>query len=631
MNPEQLLVVQHHHGPLRVQAVAGSGKTTALVHRIAALIERGENPARILAVTFSKAGAQEMYERLVQLGHPTAKVGTFHALGYEILRTDGDRKGWPVDEGGRYRTAIKIVLSKEMREWGYSDFAVVQQYIGLCKAALAEPGSREALEVARALSAVNVDAPAYTPRYLREAYERVEVSRVGQRYITFDDMLYECCLLLCGNPAIAVKWGSKYDFVLQDEVQDQSGAQVELARMLVASGGHMNYMVVGDAAQTIYGFRGADPTFFAEFAREFPNVTRVTMVRNYRSGRKIIEVANKVLATMPETTTFGARMTAERDLDGVVETHAHVDNYAEAQSVAQEIRARLDAGAPPDDFAVLLRVGAMSLPFEDALSDAGIPYYLAVGSSFWGRKEVKSLVSYLKMAVGRGTPDDLAATLKCPTRYFTNQLIARVQEIVAKGQCESFAEIATRAVHSAQINNTAANLHAWGRLLDGLANPSSSDTPEKLLNRVLSTTNYFGWLAREEGSDTDGDNDRSTNVYAALSRARRFADVEPFLDYVKAAQEAPTSGVKVPGKVVVTTCHRSKGLEWPTVYVPGLVQGTFPHIKAPFEEEHRLFYVAVTRARDRLVLSYPKLVQRGELLREATASTFFATIGGRDA
>jgi DNA helicase-2/ATP-dependent DNA helicase PcrA len=394
LNPEQASVVLHHLGPLLCAAIAGAGKTTALVRRIAALwLIHSVAPARVLALTFSKKAADEMTFRLVGLlpGEvaTAARVGTFHSLAHQFLREEmgAEFKRWQTDDRDRYRTVVKDCLGYQGMKWDSADLTVVEQFIGRCKANCALPGSEDALKRAEAFYAAN-PCGQRNPALLCEAYERAEIERRARLLITFDDMLLEMWWRLSEHESVRLRWAARWDFVLQDECQDENRVQREICEMLARD--HRNYMVVGDPAQSIYGFRGADPSGILCFAKNWDAQT-VELHRNYRSGSRIIDAANGVLRAMEPGTTLGTMITPERGVEGVVEVHSFDDADSEAEGVATMIRELQADGRAWKDIVCLYRTNAQSRAIEEQCLGARIPYVVIGGTNFYERKEVKDV------------------------------------------------------------------------------------------------------------------------------------------------------------------------------------------------------------------------------------------------
>jgi len=342
LNPEQQAVVEHDNGPLLVAAVAGSGKTHALVNRVGYLTEiRNVNPRRILAVTFSRKGADEMNERLFSLiGESGARVGTFHSLAYQILREEGRCEGWTVDDRDRYRYCIKDAVGFRNMKWKQADVTLLSHYIALCKCNLARPYSDEATQIAYEIRATK-PGPSTNVQRLLEAYDIAEEIRKERLLLTFDDMLFDACELLSNDEGVRSRWAGRWDYVLQDEAQDQNLGQLLIGELLAKD--HKNYMLVGDPAQTIFTWRGARPEKLLGFEKTW-NAKKIIMNRNYRCGQEIVEIANKVLNSMDPEQRLDTEMICELGTHSKIGVHCYTDLDDEGEAIALHIKELIEDG-----------------------------------------------------------------------------------------------------------------------------------------------------------------------------------------------------------------------------------------------------------------------------------------------
>lgn len=677
LNPEQAEVVAHHTGPLLVGAVAGCGKTTVLVRRIGYLVLRHEvDPARILALTFSKKASEEMNLRLTRIlgAGSGARVGTFHSLAMQFIREELPVVAkWDVDDRDDFRICIKDALGFRGMKWESADLTLVSSFISVCKARCALPGSPEALAYARELYARS-PAGNREPSLLAEAYVRAEQLRRERRLMTFDDMLLEMWSAL-GDPTIRARWAARWDFVMQDEAQDENRVQREIAGYLAH--GHRNYMVVGDPAQAIYGFRGSDPSGLIAFEGEW-EARKILMERNYRCGLAIAEAANGSLRAMAPGTHLGMQIRAERSALGVVESAVHEDADAEADSVVRRIRELNADGVRWRDVVVLFRTNAQSRAMEEAALSERIPYQILGGTNFYERREVKDLLAYLRLAAGKGSFDDVRRCINAPFRYIGKAFVDRIadaagvdvhdrrrsasrrdggspewtsvvrsvidgaglqdrQRTAAREWCALVDEMAARI--SAGRDRAAASLRASVKdQLEGAAaqtaaaeeelNPS---TPERVLEDILLATDYVRFLTRDEGSESP-ENNRVSNVRELVRASRRFGTVDSLLEYIEetidAARRAKAGEEEGVDRVTMMSIHRSKGLEYRAVFVIGVNEGILPHGRCEDpNEERRLFYVAATRAKDLLSMTCVRRAALGSKTRELSPSRFLAEAG----
>lgn len=655
LNPEQRDVVTHNEGPLVVTAVAGCGKTTALVHRVAYL-ELGcdVDPETILAVTFSKKASDEMNTRLRELGATGARVGTWHSLTWQIVRSEKrDTIGeWDVDSSNRYRTIVKVALGFRHMDWKTSDLSIVTGYIGRCKSRLAKAGTDKAREIAEELYKVN-PCQQTNPALLFEAYDLAEEMRIQRRLIGFDDMLVGAWELL-SDESTRIRWASKWAYLMQDEAQDENEAQSVIAEMLARE--HRNIMIVGDPAQSIYSFRGAEPQRFLGFAAEW-NARVINMRRNYRSGVEIIDAANGVIEAMSPETHMGVTMLCERETEADVAVSTHADAEAEADHVADEIAEYVADGRNPADISILYRTNAMSRAFEEALLSRRIPFVVLGGTMFWDRKEVAALIGYLRIADGRADFGDVKKCINTPFRYLGKAFVERVECEETNDPdfdwCDAVATVASSRAGGLQGRQRTSALE-WANLirtvrgsiekLDALGDVSDLDfdassdrlhpakphMPAALLEMIIHATRYTQRLTRDEGAETI-ENNRVSNVRELVRVAEKFTSVRELLDFIDATREAAEKARREnrsSDRVILASLHKSKGLEWPIVYIAGASEKLLPHGRSTdIEEERRLFYVGVTRAKDVLRVSSVGRAALGPRTSNVEPSRFLAEAG----
>lgn len=651
MNPEQSLVVEHGDGPLLVAAAAGCGKTKVLVHRVARLVEDGVDAQRILAVTFSVKAAREMNDRLSRLGCNGARVGTFHSLSLQIVREELPALvRWTVDDSDRYRICVKDAVSFRYMDWKSADVTHLLSFIGRCKAAGAttDPADPKALVIAQQMYRKRPIA-GREPNLCRQAYETAEIVRRERQILTFDDMLLEAWALLSAKEDVRVRWAARWDHVLQDECQDENFVQHELAGMLARD--HRSYMIVGDPAQSIYNFRGANPQAMLKFEADW-GARVIRMGRNYRSADSIVELANRSLDAMPPSTHLGVKMLAERGEAGEVKAVVYDDFDAEGEGVTEKILESHEDGRLWKDHVVLFRTNAQSRGVEEALLGARVPYVVIGGTNFYDRREVKDLLAYLRVAEGRGTFDDVRRAINTPFRYLGKAFIDGLENTMSRqrgSEPSSIVEIVrsfvvgpaklqqrqrTSALEWCQIITQVSLAIKAGEespvslAVDDLARDEAA--PARLLEHLVSDLRYAEWLTRDEGTESP-ENNRVSNVRELVRAAGRFPTVGELLDYVddtleraaRAKREATSSDV-----VTLCSIHRSKGLEWPVVFVLGVNDKILPHAMAEDQdEERRLFYVACTRARDSLQLSCVSRAAVSNRVLDLAPSKFLAEVG----
>jgi DNA helicase-2/ATP-dependent DNA helicase PcrA len=604
LNPAQREAAAHVDGPLLVLAGAGSGKTRVIAHRIAYLVARGVDPRRILAVTFTNKAAGEMAERVRAIlaglapggGRPPL-VATFHAACARILRAEIHHLG--------YRRSFVIYDEDDRRALVrecYRDLGVDERVLA------------PAAAVARISRAKNQLLGPEAARTGARGPRDVEAARVYARYaarlrelgaLDFDDLLGLTVELWDRHPEVLAYYRELWRYVLVDEYQDTNAAQYRLLRQLTA--GHGNLAVVGDPDQSIYRFRGADLRNILDFERDFPGCRVVRLEQNYRSTGRILEIASAVIAhnqaRKPKSlwTENGpgepARLFRARD---------EAEEAAWAARTAAELRA---AGTPLDGIAVLYRTNAQSRVLEDAFRVAGLPYHIVGSVRFYERKEVKDALAYLRLAVNPADDLSFRRALGVPPRGIGRATLARLEELAGAGGTPLLRAAGQAATELGGRAGRA--LAEFARLVERLAALLAGPNP--LGERVAAVIDAAGLreaLRREETAEAES---RLENLQELVAAAEEFAarpeggDVAAFLDSV--ALIADVDELAEPrATVTLMTLHSAKGLEFPVVFLTGLEEGVFPHGRAlddeeGIEEERRLAYVGLTRAKARLFLS----------------------------
>lgn len=638
MNEEQQAAILHQGGPARLIAVAGSGKTRVVAHRIMRLIQEGVDPVRILALTFSKKAADEMASRARKLGAEKARVGTWHSVCLEILRRDHHPSAeW--DKGEAPRSYLKGVLGFRGIDWKGADANAVADFIGKCKACLEKPDSDAA-----AVRAVRAFGPSHE-RAL-EAFSRFNDELETNEFMSFDDYLVKVVDHLEGDEEALERWRARWDHVIQDEAQDQNPAQKRLIRLL--AGGHGNYLAVGDPMQAIFGFRESHPDDLVRFEEEWPAARTYGLPRNYRSGRAIIAAANGVLESARVADYKPTPLVAGRDAEGVVRVEAHEDLDDEARSFGEHVARTVGAGdATYQSHCALFRTNAQSRALEEALLSRQIPYVVVGGVSFYERREVKQLLAYLRVAEGRGTLDDVELCINAPFRFLGKAFVEKLKEDAeqvmeeAETSAVRWGEIVRGVCRRAGIQfRQEQSAEEWATIVAGVSKaiataiPGDGEVPidhptrpSVILADLVKRTAFIEWMSKEEGKDTL-EISPGANVRELVRVAARFDSVESLLDYVETtvreARNQREDRQAGGNRVLLMNVHRSKGLEFERVWISGFNENIFPHPMGDSEEERRLAYVAMTRAKDELVLSHVRTMAMKAGIRDALPSRFIA-------
>lgn len=600
LNPAQKEAALATEGPLLILAGAGSGKTKTLTHRIALLVaDRKVWPSHILAVTFTNKAAREMRERLAHLLNlPLERsfmpwMGTFHSICVRLLRMDGQVIGVPhnfviYDDDDR-----KGLIKQVMKSLSISDKEIkpsaVSGAISSAKNALQDPDEYE--------------ASAHYPfqQSIAKIYKAYEVRRREAKALDFDDLLIEAVRMLRENRTVRDKWRQQFEYILIDEYQDTNAAQYQLVKLLTND--KQNVCVVGDDWQSIYSWRGADFTNILNFERDFPGAKVVKLEQNYRSTGNILDAAHQVISKNTQRTDKEL-WTAEGP-GSPVQVHGAYDENEEARQVVDRIVAQASIGARAyDEFAVLYRTNAQSYTLERALLQQRVPYQIIGGVRFYDRKVIKDVIAYLKLLY---QPDDVMSfsrIVNVPARGIGATSVERFlawQSGSGRNLLEALAAMDTERIVTGKAKSAMASL---GATLQNLRNVIDTTPPAAFIERVINETGYMQSIL--DGSLQAEDNQE--NIGSLLSDAQNFAAIGDFLEEVSLMSSADVGSAR--NKVTLMTLHAAKGLEFPVVFMVGLEEGLLPHARvyeagpAELEEERRLCYVGMTRAREELHISY---------------------------
>ncbi len=608
LNPVQSDAVTHAEGPLLVVAGAGSGKTRVLTHRIAHLIrDQGVSPFEILAITFTNKAADEMKSRVAALVGPVAEkmwVSTFHSACVRLLRRDADLLGFP-------RQFTIYDQSDAVRLTGY-----VIRDLGLDTKRFPPRSVHAAISAAKN---DGVEPDAYVQR-AGNLFER-KIGEVFTEYqsrlqragsMDFDDLLGQALRLLREHPKVLHHYQHRFKHILVDEYQDTNRVQNELVLLLAAD--HRNIAVVGDQDQSIYAFRGADMRNIVEFEDAFPDTTVVLLEQNYRSTQTILDAANAVIANNVSRKPKEL-WTDQGAGDPIVRYHAD-DEVDEAQWITREM-ARLhdsdDVRVPGGrdegrlrwgDIAVFYRTNAQSRVLEEQLMRVGIPYKVLGGTRFYDRKEIKDAIAYLRAVVNPVDEVSIKRVLNEPKRGVGDTSVGKL-DAWATGHGLSFLDALRRADDAGVSGKAARGIEAFLTLLDDVGDVATSG-PGPLLQALLEGSGYLGALEAERTIESEG---RLENLAELVGAAHEIESVDEFLESISLVSDVDSLDDTDQSSVVLMTLHSAKGLEFPVVFMIGLEDGVFPHLRSltepdQLEEERRLAYVGITRARQRLYLTH---------------------------
>ena len=614
LNPEQKKAAMSIKGPLLIIAGAGSGKTKTLTYRIAYALSQGIHPSSILALTFTNKAAEEMKNRIATLvGETKAKsiwAGTFHSIFARILRIEAEYLGY-TSAFSIYDTDDSLSMIRSiMRDAGISAQQFTPQSIkGRISQAKNQMISWQEYEA----SSQDINEK-QTALVFKEYEKRLRVNNA----MDFDDILLNIIRLLKLSPEIKEKYQQRFSLIMVDEYQDTNRAQYIAVNLL--AGGHRNLCVVGDDAQSIYRWRGADIKNILDFQKDYPDAEIVKLEQNYRSTKVILAAADSIISKnrkqLPKSLWTD---NPQGDLIKVIETR---DDREEAEAIKNMIKQEImNNGLSAKHIAILYRTNAQSLSLEDALRSSRIAYTIIGGVSFYKRKEVKDTIAYLRLLCNPSDSESLTRIINEPARGIGPSTLKKLTDFAnaqsislfsAFEQANTLPDLQKRAVQ-ASFDFTAM-IHRFQTLKNTM-------TPHELANEYIEAT---GLLRMFKEEDTEESLDRWNNVQRLLSNIAEEYEKEPSLTIEEYLQNvALISDIDETDmgqeRIAMMTMHAAKGLEFPVVFIAGMEQGLFPMGRAEHdpdeqEEERRLFYVGITRAEKRLYLSYAQRRYRfGEL------------------
>jgi len=612
LNEAQKKVALHKEGPLLVLAGAGSGKTKSISHRIAYLVGQGIPPEKILAITFTNKAANEMKERILALlkrlsdtvagqkndageenyanfqfsifnfqKNKIPFISTFHTLGVYILRKSGDKigvsKNFSILDKDDSLDAVKTVIKELNIDPKQFQPSKIQSII-----------SREKGDLMDSETYANEAGSDFYPSVIARIWNKYEELLKAQKSLDFDDLVSKVVFLLKKDEAARDYYQNLWEYILIDEYQDTNKSQYELSKILSAK--HKNICAIGDMDQSIYAFRGADFRNIINFERDFPNLVSVVLEENYRSTQNILEAAAKVIE---KNKIRKAKDLYTRNAKGAeISLFEAMGELEEAEFVVHKIKELLVGNCRPPDIAILFRANFQSRVFEETCLKHNVPYQM-VGTQFYSRKEVKDVFAYLRAATNKDDMISVKRIINFPPRgigkvSFLNKLAGKEMTAAAKKKFEQFVD-----------------------LLDLINKAILSQKTSAVIAFVLKNTGLEEFL---ENGDSE-DKERLENLRELVSIATRYDQLAPpegtdkmLTDAV--LMSAQDSMEKKENSVRLMTVHAAKGLEFKNVFIVGLEEGLFPHSgfgdrnKERDEEERRLFYVAVTRAKEKLFLSF---------------------------
>ncbi len=613
LNPPQLLAATHADGPLLVFAGAGSGKTRVITYRIANLLTVHDvAPYRVLAVTFTNKAAGEMRHRLAALvGERRAKdlwVATFHATGAKLLRMYGERLGlrrdFAIYDDGDQRALMSRI---------YEDLRIDERSIPI-RQTLGEidRAKQEVQSPAGMLAA----AQGVTAQNIARAWAEYEKRKAQNNAVDFGDLISSVAKLLEGDAEVRAELQERFHYLLVDEFQDTNNAQYRILRAL--EGARRNLCVVGDDDQAIYAWRGADVRNIRYFKQDHPDARVVKLEQNYRSTKRILRAANAVISKALERE---GKTLFTNNADGpLIEVVACDDEREEARSIAQRVKGSLERGTPAREVAVFYRIHAQSRTLEEALRVANVPYVIVGGVRFYERAEVKDLIAYLRVLLNPNDDVSLLRVVNVPPRKIGKTTLDRMQAH-AYAKNTSLWRLITAGDLPDDVGPAARKaLGGFYQLVSVLRRAAAEETtrPAELARDVYERTGYRAMLEAKDDPENESRRENVMELIGSMQDYEAEADaptVSEWLERVSLSEiEAQGDGERE--RVSLMTVHSAKGLEFQTVFIAALEDGMFPYKGIELgsdpdelEEERRLAYVAITRARQNLTVSYCRFRQ----------------------
>ncbi len=621
LNKDQLRAVTQINGPTMVIAGAGSGKTRVLTYRIAYLLSKGIDPFNILALTFTNKAAREMKERVINLiGDGDARnvwMGTFHSIFAKILRIEGHYLGYPsnytIYDSNDSKRLIKNIISDMKLDTKQYSPSYVSSRISMAKSSLISTD-----EYANDSDIQSADESARKP-YIKEIYSRYQSRLKRADAMDFDDLLFNTYILFSRFPKVLYKYQQKFKYTLVDEYQDTNHAQYLIVKKLAANTEQI--CVVGDDAQSIYGFRGANISNILNFKSDYPDFKMFKLEQNYRSTKTIVEAANQVI-------TFN-----KEQIKKTVWTDNNTGNkigYFKAQSDTEEgkmiadsiFEKKMNEQLSNDKFTILYRTNAQSRSIEEALRKKNIPYRIYGGQSFYTRKEIKDLLAYFRLVINNNDEDALQRIINTPARGIGKTTIEKIIVAADINNVNIWEVINNPAQYDLKVNSgIVLKLNNFSTMINSFCVVNKSKDAYETANHIAVSSGLLK-MFREE--DTPEAISRVENIEELLNGIKEFTEkaieksegdmsvhktLDEFMEDVALLTDADSDDDEDRDKVMMMTIHASKGLEFPHVYIVGLEENLFPSIQSittrtELEEERRLFYVALTRAMETVTLSH---------------------------
>jgi DNA helicase-2/ATP-dependent DNA helicase PcrA len=618
LTPSQRQAVCHREGPLLVLAGPGSGKTRVITYRIAALIESGVKPYHICAITFTNKAAEEMRQRAASLGASGgAHISTFHSLCVQILR--------------RYVNAAGIHPNFSIYDDSDQN-RCVKEALKDCEIDAASLPPARVLDAISTLKNKLIDADAFKrqaedffSRTLAKVYARYQKILAARNGLDFDDLLMKAALLLENDSTVCRELSDRFQYLLIDEYQDTNHAQYRLAKALVSY--HNNICATGDPDQSIYRWRGADIRNILAFEQDWSDAVIIKLEENFRSTAEILRAADRLIACNQHRKQ--KVLVPTRSHQGQVNVDGYNDGQQEADAVVQRIQELLAAGVSGREIAVFYRVNAMSRALEEAFIRRRVAYQVVRGVEFYNRKEIRDLLAYLKVLVNPADEVALQRIINTPVRGIGKVTIDKISDYASRSGITMFDAVGGANEIAGLSNAVKEKLAGFVRMMDGFTQQTQGKVAP-LADRVFSETGLQQSLknAGPEGESALENVEELINTAAAYDRQTDTPSLVDYLQQIALFSDADAYDA-ASGQVALMTLHAAKGLEFEHVFVIGLETGLLPHERAngsqdELEEERRLFFVGMTRAKTNLYVSYARYrTFRGQSLRTIPSQFLF--------
>lgn len=632
LNPQQRAAVENTEGPVMIVAGAGSGKTRVITYRVAHLIEKGVDPFNILVLTFTNKASKEMRERIQKVVGNEAKniwMGTFHSVFAKILRVEAEKIGYPsnftIYDTDDCKSLIRTILKELQLDDKLYAANIVYGRISWAKNNLVSVAEYQANDTIMAEDIGNKRP------LLGQIYETYAKRCYKAGAMDFDDLLFKTNVLLRKYPDVLNKYQHKFKYLMVDEYQDTNFSQYTIVKRLAAA--HENLCVVGDDAQSIYAFRGANIQNILNFERDYPDLKVYKLEQNYRSTQNIVEVANSIIANNKNQLDKNVFSDNEKG-DKIKISRAFTDNEegkVVAESIAQD---RASTGSDYNDYAILYRTNSQSRAMEEALRKLNVPYKIYGGLSFYQRKEIKDLIAYFRLTFNPADEEAFKRIINYPRRGLGDTTLDKIA-VAADQHNLSMWQVASNA-HQFLAGRVPNQLNDFSMMIQAFAAQAKKlDAYET----ALYIAQHSGILKELHADDSVEGRARYENIQELLNGIKDFAEREDiedrslaiFMQDVALLTNDDNDKNKDADTVSLMTIHSSKGLEFKNVYIVGLEENLFPSqmaltSRSDLEEERRLFYVAITRAEKKLSISYSTSRYRWGQLTACEPSRFINEI-----